>query len=336
MAKEDNFLKLKQQIKTNSCKNLYLFYGEEAFIKDMYVERLKKTVPDGGFPDFNHIYLEGREASGPMAEDALDSFPMMTDKKLIVIKNSGIFKSPTADQKEFWQNRLENIPDFVLIIFDEQEVDKRSVLYKTFSKTGLAVEFKYLKSYEIVAWVTREVQKNGKKIDKSAAEYLVGMCDEGIRNVKNELDKLINYCDKEIYISDIDNVVSKPLNIVVFEITDAIMAGNTDKAMSVVMRLRDNKESAFNILYLLSSAFDKMLHCKLLLEEGASYDAIAGKMKLAPFIVRKYIDSSKKFSQDFLINRVCRAAETDLAVKQGEANEWTALMQYIFECLKTT
>lgn len=329
--KEDNFIKLKQQIKSGTCGNLYLFYGEEDFLKQLYLDRLKKEVPDGGFPEFNHICLEGKDAFGSLAEDALDAFPMMTERKLVIIKNSGLFKSPTAEQKEFWQKRLSDITDFVMLVFDEQAVDKRSALFKAISKSGLSVEFQYLKAYELVAWVTREAQKHGKKIDKSAAEYLVGMCDEGIRNVQNELNKLINYCDKEIYVSDIDKVVSKPLNIIVFEITDALMENNADKAMSVIMRLRENKESAFNILYLISSAFDKMLHCKLLLDEGASYDAIAGKLKLAPFIVRKYIDSSKAFSKEFLIDRVCKTAEIDLSIKQGETDEWTALMQYILE-----
>lgn len=335
VQKEDNFIKLKQQIKSKEFQNLYLFYGEETYIKELYLDRMKKEVPDGGFSEFNHIYLEGKEACGASAEDALDSFPMMTDKKLIIIKNSGLFKSANAEQKEFWQNRISDIPDFAMVIFDEQEVDKRSAVFKTLSKHGLAVEFKYLKTYEIATWIMREVQKKGKKIDKSAAEYLAGMCDEGMKNVQNELDKLMNYCGSEVYISDIDKVVAKPLNIVVFEITDAIMAGNADKAVSVAERLRTNKESAFNILYLLFGAFEKMLRCKTLLAEGASYDAIAGKMKLAPFIVRKYIDSSKGFSAEFLTERVCRTAEIDLAIKQGETDEWTALLQYIFECLNS-
>ena len=38
MAKEDSFLKLKQQIKTGDIGNLYLFFGEEVFVKDMYLD----------------------------------------------------------------------------------------------------------------------------------------------------------------------------------------------------------------------------------------------------------------------------------------------------------
>lgn len=332
--KNDSFLQLKQQIKNKQTGNLYLFFGEETFIKDSYSEHMQKLVPEDGFGDFNRIYLEGKEASPDKAEEALESFPMMADKKLVVIKNSGIFKSAPEEVKEYWLERLKNMPDFALVIFDERDVDKRSALYKAVAKYGLCVEFSYMKDYEIVAWVVREAQKHGKKISKECSQLLVSMCDPGIQNVKNELDKLCGYCDAEIYKSDIEKVVSKPLNAVVFEITDAIMAKDADKAMSVIMKLKENKESAFNILYLLSSAFDKMLRCRLMSDDGATYDMISSRLKLAPFITRKYIDGAKKFPRDFLIERVCKTAEADLAVKQGETDEWTALFQYVFDCVK--
>ncbi len=333
-AKEDSFLKLKQQIKNGETGNLYLFFGDEIFVKNMYLEKMKSLIPDGGFADFNSIYLEAADMTPDKVDDALNSFPMMADKKLVVVKDSGVFKSASQEIKDFCQERLSDVPDYVLLIFDEREVDKRSITYKAVAKHGLPVEFAYMKDYEVSAWVVREVQKTGKKISKDSADYLVAMCDAGIANVKNELDKLINYSDGEIYRSDIDKVVSKPMGIVVFEITDALIAGNGDKAMEVVLRMRENRESAFNILYLLSSAFDKMLYCKLMLSEGASYDGIASKLKLAPFIVRKYIDGAKQFSEEFLTERVMKTAECDLAIKQGETDEWNALLQYIFECIR--
>ena len=333
MAKEDSFLKLKQQIKTGDIGNLYLFFGEEVFVKDMYLDKMKSFVPDGGFADFNYIFLDGKEAIGTKVDDAIDSFPMMSEKKLVVIKNSGIFKKATEDVKDFWSERLADIPDYVLLIFDEQEVDKRNALYKAVDKNGLSVEFSYMKDYEVASWVAREVQKAGKKISKDAADYLVAMCDPGIANVKNELLKLLDYSDGEIYKSDIDKVVSKPLSIVVFEITDSLMTGNGDKVMSIILKMKENRESAFNILYLLHSAFDKMLYAKLLLDEGLSYDVVASRLKLAPFISKKYIEGAKRFSDKFLKDRVCAAAEIDLSIKQGETDEWTALLQYVFECI---
>jgi len=332
-GKEDSFLTLKQQIKSKTTGNLYLFFGEELYIKNTYLKIMQDLVPDDGFGDFNRVFMDGKDTDTEHIDDAINSFPMMAEKKLIVIKNSGIFKSPKEETKEFWLKQLDKLPDFVLLIFDETEVDKRSATYKAVQKSGLCVDFQYMKEYEIAAWVMREAQKAGKKITKDGAEFLVSMCDPGLENVKNELDKLCNYSGDEIYKSDIEKVVSKPLNIIIFELTDTLMNKQNDTAMSIILRLKENRESAFNILYLLSSAYDKMLQAKLLLDDGYPYNTISTKMGLSPFIAKKYIENSKGFTKEFLIDRVCKTAEYDIAIKQGEIDEWTALMQYVFESL---
>lgn len=332
-GKDDTFLTLKQQLKTKTTGNLYLFFGEEAYIKNTYLKIMTDLVPDDGFGDFNHIYIDGKDSDFDRIDDAINSFPMMAEKKLIIIKNSGIFKSPKEEIKEFWLKELENLPDFVLLIFDETEVDKRSATYKAIQKNGLCVEFQFMKDYEIAPWIMREVQKCGKKISKDSAEFLVSMCDPGLENIKNELDKLCDYSETEILKSDIEKVVAKPLNIVIFELTDALMNKQNDAAMSIILKLKENRESAFNVLYLLSASFDKMLQAKLLLDDGYPYNTISTKMKLSPFIAKKYIESGKGFSKEFLIDRVCKTADFDIAIKQGEIDEWTALMQYVFESL---
>ena len=141
--KNGNLLKLKKQLKEGILAPLYVFYGEEDYLREMYVNRVKDCVPDGGFPDFNHIKIEGRDVAFSEYDDAWESFPMMTDKKLIHIKDSGIFQlksgkdeASTEEKKEFWTEKFKRISDDTVVIFDETAVDKRSALYKAAAKAG--------------------------------------------------------------------------------------------------------------------------------------------------------------------------------------------------------
>ena len=330
----DSFLKLKQQLKSGTMQNLYLFFGEETFVKDSYVKYMEKLVPDDSFGDFNKLFIDGDNAADCI-DDAVDSFPIMAERKIIIVKNSGIFAAKTdAETREFWTKRLSDIPDFAILIFDEQEVDKRSVLYKTVSKHGLPVEFCYLESYEIAAWIVREAHNNGRKISKASAEYLMSLCDAGLINIKNELDKLYSYCGEEIYSSDIDKVVSKPLGVVIFDITDAIINGDNDTAVKTFLKLKENKTPVFNILYLLSSNFEKLLKCKLLCERGADIGTVKAKIGVSDGAAKRYMKNSRLFSEDYLINMICGSADCDLMIKQGQSDEWTALTQYFFSALK--
>ncbi len=331
MAKDNGFIELKKQIREGELKNLYLFFGDEIYIKEIYIEKIRELVPDGGFADFNHITIDEKDLTFDAIDDALESFPMFSEKKLVIVKNSGIFSKPKEEVKEFWASRLKNIPDYVTVLFDETSIDKRSSLYKQIDKLGLSVEFEYLSETDMIAWLEREARNHKKIISKDNARYMVNICDNGLSYVKNELDKLINFSDTEITLTDIDRIVAKSLSIKVFDLTDAIMLKDADKAISIADDLKTVKESAFKILYLLSSTFDKMLHSKLMLKEGNTYNEIAEKTGLRPFLVRKYLDGAKKFSEDYLTDRIIRVAEIDLSIKEGQIPEWTALEQYILE-----
>lgn len=339
MKKNTELLKLKKQLKEHILSPLYVFFGEEDFLRELYVQRVAECVPDGGFPEFNHIKLEGSDILFSDYDDAWEGFPMMTDKRLIHIKDSGIFSSAkkssgrysTEEKKEFWLEKLKRLSDDTVVVFDEKSVDKRSALYKAAAKAGTAVEFEYLSEADLVTWVIKQCLDAKKRISKENAYYLITLCDPGLNNINNELSKLLDFCDKEIYKSDIDRVVSKSMQVITFDLTNAIMAGNADKAMEVLDDLKTAKESGFGVIYLLLSSFEKILHVKLM--NGQSKSEIASAMGMAPFIVQKYIDSAVSFDENALVWMVRRVAEIDLEIKEGKISEETALEQYVAECV---
>jgi DNA polymerase-3 subunit delta len=328
-AKAGTIAELKKQIKDDDIKQVYLFWGDERYLAELYLQKILDAVPDGGLPEFNRFVVE--DAKTPVADimDYLETYPMMSDKKILIIRDSGIFKSAGEELKNFWTKQLADIPEYAVIIFLEREIDKRSVIYKAVEKAGFVLEFAYLSPVDAVTWVERQVLKAKKKIKKDNAAYLVDICDEGLGNLKNELDKLINFCDEEITRSDIERLVSKSLNIRVFEMTDAIMAHDADTALSILSDMKTVKESAFKILYILFGAFDKMLQAELMQRDGESSEIIARKLKVPPFIARKYM--KKSFGEDFLTECVIKTAEIDLAIKEGRTDEWTALEQFVAE-----
>ena len=323
---------LKQQIKSRKINGVYLLYGQEVYVKDSYTKKISEIVNDGGMPDFNKIYFDGEKTDISEIDDAMESFPMLCDKKLIIIKDSKIFSKAKEEVKEYWLKRLDNIPEYVILIFDEKEIDKRSALYKKISKIGMVAEFEIMNETDTVTWVERQVLNSGKKIAKDVAQYFVGVCDEGLSNVKNELDKLLCYCEGQIGKSDVDKIVSKAVGVRVFELTNYIMSKNADGAMKILSDLKTIKEPAFKILYLLSSTFDKMLRASLLLAEGENYQAIAGKIGVSPYIAQKYTDSARGFGENYLTDRIISVANIDLAIKNGQIGDWEALELFVIDC----
>lgn len=331
MAKESVLPELKKRIKAGEISGIYLFYGEEVYLKEFYLGKLKEAIPDGGFAEFNHVLLDGKNLQSDQVDDAIESFPVMSDRKLVCIKDSGIFKAPHEDAKQYWLERLKNLPEEVVLVFDEAEVDKRSATYKAAAKAGLAVEFRYMKDYELVNWVERAVLQAKKRITKENAQYFISICDDGLAAVSLELDKLLNYCGEEVLRTDIEKVVSKSVGVKVFELTEQLMAKDAGKALQVLYDLKTAKEPVFKLLYLLFSTFDKMLRCKLLLAEGASFQEVADRAGIAGFLVQKYAAGAKRFGEGYLIARLLKIAELDLAIKEGQAEDWPALERFVLD-----
>lgn len=326
---------LRQQIKENTFDNIYLFYGEEEFLKNKYVNDIRDCIPANGFEDFNHLYFSGHNIPIAEYDDAWESFPMMAEKRFIYIKDSqifrttdsGLFKKPDDEKKQFWLDKLSNPPQDTVVIFDESAVDKRSVIYKALTKNGTAVEFKYQSEADLVTYTLGRALKAHKKMQKDVAAYFVSLLDEGLLNLNNELEKLFLYCDEEITRTAVDKVVSKGLNIQVFELTDGIIDHNGKKAMSILTDLKNSGERAFPILYLILSNAQKLLKAKIY--SGLPNTELAKKLGVGPYFVGKYIKSAQGFSEAMLREMVTRIPEIDMEIKEGIVDEWTALEQYV-------
>lgn len=334
MAKDNPLIKLKKDLQENNFEKLYLFFGEEVYLKEHYTKKILDTIPDDGFEEFNKIIIDAKESTLDDVKDALESFPMMSDKKIVLIENSGVFKSANQEAKDFYSKAFSELAEDTILIFSESEVDKRSALFKAAGKVGCVIEFELLSQSDLVAFVQREVMNLNSKIQKDVAEYLVDISDSGLSGLKNEILKLVANCGNEITRTDVERLASKSLQIQVFELCDLLMARDADKVLQMTEDLKTVKESPFKLIYILFGTFDKMLKAKLMEREGMLYQEIAASLGVPPFIAKKYINGAKGFSEDELVMMVKNVAEFDISIKQGKLDEWTAFENYINDFLK--
>lgn len=338
-AKKNDIIELKAQLSKGTLQPLYVFYGEEEYLKELYIKKIIDMVPDAGLEEFNRITISG-QVNYSEYDEAWEGMPMMTDKRTLLIRDSNIFTitkkgdvvPPNEEQRGFWLEKFKRLSDDTVVIFCEKNTDGRSSLLKAAKKAGFAVECKYMSLPDLKAWVVKEALKAGKKIDDKLAEYLVSIVDEGLNNLEHELNKLLAYCDDTITKTDIDKVVSKAVQVQIFDITDGITEGNAAKVFRILNDLRTQKQSAFGILYLIYSNVEKMLHLKL---AGATNQNEAAKLLgTTSWIASRYVRAAAGFSEAALSQLVTRVPEIDYEIKSGVITEWQALEQYIFEALQ--
>ena len=129
---------LNEDLKTGQFSQIYLLYGEENYLKKQYKERfVKAMLPQGD--TMNYAYYEGKGVEIREVIDLAETLPFFAERRLIVFENTGLFKSSGADLAEY----IKTMPETTYFIFVEEEVDKRSKLYKAVKAKGHIVELPF-------------------------------------------------------------------------------------------------------------------------------------------------------------------------------------------------
>ena len=124
------FDKLKKDLSAGKPGQLYIFHGEETYLRDYYLGRLREAILTGGLGDFNRHNIGAKEMSPHALEEAVDCLPMMAERTLVEVADFDLFR---AGEKEEYIRILSNLPDYCCLVFVYDVLE-----YKPDARTKLA------------------------------------------------------------------------------------------------------------------------------------------------------------------------------------------------------
>lgn len=318
---------IRQDIKSNEFKRVYLLFGEEIFLVNSYKRQLKNAII--GDDTMNFSFFEGKDTSVQDIIEAADTMPFFAERRLVLVEDSGFFKK----EAEALADYMEDIPETTTIIFTEGQVDKRSRLYKRVKTAGYAAEFGRQSEAQLKNWIVRYLNSCDKRISNQALQLFLDMTGEDMENIVHELEKLIAYIGdrSDIYPEDVDNICTRQIVSRIFDMVGAVSAGDQDKALSLYYDLLANREPAMKILRLISNQFSQLLVVKDLQLKGLDRNAIAAKTGKSPYIAGKLLEQAGGFKLSGLKRGVelCAASEED--IKRGRITDTMAVELLIVE-----
>lgn len=303
-----------EDIKNNQFQRIYLLYGDEAYLKIQYRDKLKQALlPDGD--TMNYAHYEGKGILEGEIIDLAETIPFFAEHRVIVLENTGFFKSASEKLAEY----VKSLPEYLVMIFVETEVDKRNKMYKAVQKAGSVTEFSVQKEDTLLTWIARLLGNVNKRITKADAQYLLSLTGTDMSNIATEVEKLISYTlERDIVTkNDIDAICTERIENRIFEMIRAVTEQNQKKALELYYDLLSLKEPPMRILFLLARQYNQLLQVKELLEHGNGQQEIASKMKLQSFIVKNYVNYAKHYTRQELIRRVTACTELEEHVKTG-------------------
>lgn len=317
---------LNEDIKLGQFKQIYLLYGEEAYLKKQYKDKLTKAIlPDGD--TVNYAYYEGKGINPAELIDLAETMPFFAERRLIVIENSGFFKSATPELADY----MKNMPDTVCFLFVENEVDKRGKMYKAAKDKGRIVEMGRQDEKTLLYWIAGNVKREGRQIKESTARYLVSKTGTDMENLEKEMEKLFSYTlgRNEITVQDINDICTTQITNKIFEMVEAVAVKQQKKALNYYYDLLALKEPPMRILYLLARQFKLLLEVKDLCGKGYEKSQIAKTVGLHPFVAGKYIQQCRTFSREELRSIMEEAVNAEEMVKTGRLNDVMSVELFI-------
>lgn len=329
------YQQLKKDLSAGTPGQLYLVHGEETYLRDYYLGRLKEQLLTGGMGEFNLHQIGAKDMSPHRLEEAIDCLPMMAERTLITITDFDLFKAGEKD-REGYCKLFSQLPEYCCVVFIYDLIpykgDARTKLAAAIKQHGVVVNFARQDQGDLVDWVRRRFRALGKDIDSRLALDLIFLCGDLMNNLIGEIEKIGAYAKgPRITREDINAVATPQLDAVVFRMTDAIGEGRFDQAAEVLGELYQMQEPPMRILFSLGKQMRQLYSARLMMERGQGAASLAAMWGLKPYPADKLMRSARRFSLNWCRRAVVLCGQTDLNMKSTGQDPQQLLTKLLLE-----
>lgn len=325
---------IKNDIKNKIFSNVYILCGEEDYLTQYYVRKIIETTTDEDMREFNVMEIY---SSLPDTEDIdafANSYPFMNEKKVLIIQDTKIFKKSNEEYKSYFADLILNIPDYLIIIFAEKDLDKRNSLYKQISKIYPVCEYNFQNIATLTSWITKIFSSSGKNINRDDAAYICEVAGPSMHALKSEAEKIIAFLSDETSVTRpvIDSLITRTIENRVFDMIDDIVKGNRNDAMNKFNDLRALNEEPVRIISIFFNKF-ATFH-KLLLLKDKSIREICTLCNLYEKHARNNLSQAKILGAKKISEVMIKCRDMDFAVKNGITEKWLAAELVVAEAIR--
>ena len=319
MNYNDFFKDIKKQI-----FSVYLLYGSEEYVLHKALKQLANAAVTEELSGMNVIALEGSLVKAAEICEQCETLPFMSERKLVVVNNYKLLLSEgkgDADDADLEKllAYLENpSPSACLVFACTANVDKRKKLFKALQK-HCTVEFTALKEDELAKWVEKEVKAAGKSISQQNIHLMLEYTENKLEMLAGELSKLLSYMadEKEITAESITSIITQKRDYNLFKMIDAMLEGNSKKALELLGGLLGQREEPIYILGGISRQYRLALKAYLLRKEKAQRGQYLELLGIPDFALNKLISQINRFDESSLKKAMDICLDADEGMKTG-------------------
>ena len=320
------FENLKANLK-EEIKPAYIIGGEDSYLCYKALE-LVESACNITMPDFNKVIFNKEGFSAQDIVASCEVLPIMDERRLIVVKDYLGVKNDK--EKEIIVNYLKNpVPTTCLVFF----ASATNNFYLSFVDKVEYIDCGKLTYNLLSRLVGANCSKEGVQMEVNACKKLIEYCNYNLTRIDQELNKLMAYKSNEKVIreKDVDEMVTKDEEYVIFELADALADKDGDKAYAIVDNLYYRKNNPTMILAFISNHFRRLFYSAV---TDAASSSVATQLGVKEFAVIKARAQAKKFTKLKLKNIYDMCLECEYNIKSGKMQGETAISYLISNIIK--
>ena len=258
---------LRKHIKEKAFFPVYLFFGDESYLKAQYVNLLAQTAVDKAFESLNLDRFDGKTTELRTIFDRALTLPMLSERRCVIVEDYKLESLTEKDAKALSAS-LEQLGNSTVLIFLQtgsafnRKNGKKALAL--FEKFGAVCELNRRKGNELLRPLISSAAKQGAVLSPQMAQYLVSCVGDDFNALINELSKVCSYAaGGEITKQHIDAVAVKTVDAKVSDLTRALRAGNFEKAYFILDSLITLKTEPNYILGSIIGTYVDMYRAKV-------------------------------------------------------------------------
>lgn len=311
-----DYNELKKEIESGNPALVYFFFGEEMFFIDQLVRKIVETVTDLTTKDFNCDLFDGDQVEGETVVNAASSFPMMADRRVVVLKS--VQKLSMSDKNRiltYVQSPLES----TCFVCTANKIDRRNRFYSSLIKQSHWLESKKLYENQAVDWVKKQLQAKGVTLSHEGATFMVQQVGTSLWNLFHEIEKILTFTrgKNRLNLEDITAVVGLSRGYNAWELTEAVGRKDFSRALVILKHLMEAGQSPVGIIMDLSRRISLFMRIRALLDQGMSADRISKTLGLRSYFAGQYMNQIRHFAADDLAFAVDVLLQSDAYIKTG-------------------
>lgn len=347
---------LKKQLAAGELSGLYVVAGDEKYLVKRAAKRLIKKAGGEVFPEFNANEF-GNGSSVDDIADAAQALPFMAEHKCVSVADFNVEEKDGTELDKLYE-LLDSLSESTTLVlwYPTLEFDgKKSAKWRKFLKKaescGSVLLCARRDSSDLQKVLMREAEKEGCTLSRQNAARIVEYAGQDLTLLFNEIQKLCafargqngpaggegadEFLAGEITAGMIEDLVPKSTETTVFLMSNALVAGNYEKAYSLLDTLFYQNEEPIAILGALSASYVDMYRARAAVESGQPSSAASayGEYKGKEFRLRNAERSARGVPPEVLRKSLDLLLEADLALKGSRLDARIVLDELVAKLL---